>query len=65
MGKLSPEERPRVGQLVNEAREELEALLATRQEELTAAELAQRGWQRKKLMLPCRDEHVRSDICTR
>jgi len=42
MGKLSPEERPRVGQLVNEAREELEALLEARTAALKEAELMQR-----------------------
>lgn len=42
MGKLSPEERPRVGQLVNEAREELETLLEARTAALKEAELTQR-----------------------
>ena len=42
MGKLSPEERPRVGQLVNETRQEIESLLETKDAELKEAELAQR-----------------------
>ena len=42
MGKLGPEERPRVGKLVNEARDGLEALLAERQKALEAADIAGR-----------------------
>jgi len=42
MGKLSPEERPKVGQLVNETRQEIEALLESKDAELKEAELAQR-----------------------
>jgi phenylalanyl-tRNA synthetase alpha chain len=40
MGSLSPEERPVVGQLVNEVRAALEAALAGKQEELEQAALA-------------------------
>lgn len=40
VGSLSPEERPRVGQLVNELRAELEALIQNKAEELKQAELA-------------------------
>lgn len=40
VGSLSPEERPRVGQLVNELRAELEALIDTKAEELKQVELA-------------------------
>ncbi len=42
MGKLSPEERPRMGKIVNEAREELEGLLEKKQSGLQAAELEKR-----------------------
>ena len=37
MGSLSPEERPKIGQLVNEAKAELEGLIANKKEELKAA----------------------------
>lgn len=42
MGKLSPEQRPVVGQMVNTTRKELETAIAAKQEELKAAELANR-----------------------
>lgn len=42
LGGLSPEERPRVGQMVNEVRAALEAMLDTKNEELKKAELAAR-----------------------
>ncbi len=42
MGKLPPEERPRVGQLVNEVRAALESALEARSEELKAREKAAR-----------------------
>ena len=42
MGKLPPEERPRVGQLVNEVRSALESALEARSEELKAREKAAR-----------------------
>ena len=42
MGKLSPEERPRVGQMVNTARKELEDAISAKQTELKQAELANR-----------------------
>ena len=42
MGKLSPEERPRVGQMVNTARKEIEEAIAAKQAELKQAELANR-----------------------
>ena len=38
MGKLPPEERPKMGQLVNEVREELEAALENKMEELRTLE---------------------------
>lgn len=38
MGKLSPEERPKMGQMVNEVREIIEAALAARMQLLAAAE---------------------------
>ncbi len=38
MGKLSPEERPKVGQMVNDAREAIEMALSARMETLAAAE---------------------------
>lgn len=40
LGKLSPEERPRMGALVNTVRQELEALLDEAQKQLEAKELA-------------------------
>lgn len=40
LGSLSKEERPKFGQLVNDVRGELEAILASRMEELKKAELA-------------------------
>ncbi|HWQ62352.1 MAG TPA: phenylalanine--tRNA ligase subunit alpha [Negativicutes bacterium] len=40
VGGLGPEERPRIGQLVNELRAELEALIDQKTEELKQAELA-------------------------
>jgi len=42
MGALAAEERPRIGQIVNELRSELEGLLEARQEELKQAELTQK-----------------------
>lgn len=42
MGKLAPEDRPRVGQLVNDVRKELEALLEEKQTALKADELTER-----------------------
>lgn len=42
LGGLSPDERPRVGQMVNEVRAALEAMLDTKNEELKKAELATR-----------------------
>ena len=42
MGKLSPEERPVVGQMVNKARKEIEEAIASKQEELKQSELANR-----------------------
>ncbi len=38
MGKLAPEERPKVGQMVNDAREAIEAALSARMDLLAAAE---------------------------
>ncbi len=42
MSKLSKEDRPRIGQIVNEARAQIEALLAEKNEKLKAEEMAQR-----------------------
>ncbi|SDF23742.1 phenylalanine--tRNA ligase subunit alpha [Sporolituus thermophilus] len=42
MGSLSPEMRPRIGQIVNEIREELERIIASKTEELKQAELMRR-----------------------
>ncbi|HML31727.1 MULTISPECIES: phenylalanine--tRNA ligase subunit alpha [Sporomusa] len=42
LGALSPEERPRVGQVVNDIRNELEAIIATKLEATKQAELAQK-----------------------
>lgn len=42
LGALSPEERPRVGQVVNDIRNELEAIISTKLEATKQAELAQK-----------------------
>ena len=42
MSKLSKEDRPRIGQIVNEARAQIEALIAEKNETLKAEELAER-----------------------
>ena len=42
MGQLSPEERPKAGQLINEARESLTALLEEKQQELALKEKEER-----------------------
>ena len=42
LGQLSKEDRPRVGQIVNEARQQLESLIAEKNEELKAQELSNR-----------------------
>ena len=42
MSQLSPEDRPKVGQIINEAREKLTALLDEKQAELSAREKAMR-----------------------
>lgn len=42
MGQLSPEERPKMGQLINEAREELTALLDAKEAELAQKEKEER-----------------------
>lgn len=42
MGQLSAEERPRIGQIVNDARQQIEQLIAEKNEELRAKELEKR-----------------------
>ena len=42
LGQLSKEDRPRIGQIVNEARQQLEALIADKNEELKTKELESR-----------------------
>jgi len=42
LGKIDPVERPRIGQIVNEVRAELEQVLAAKNEELKQAELSRR-----------------------
>ena len=42
LGSLSPEERPRVGQMVNEVRSEIEGMISAKNDELKKAELAAR-----------------------
>ncbi len=42
LGKLSKEDRPRIGQIVNEARQQLETLIADKNDELKAKELESR-----------------------
>lgn len=59
MGSLSPEERPRIGQIVNEIRAELEALIHAKGEELKQAELARRLASEKiDITLPGRKVNV-------
>ena len=59
MGKLDPAERPRLGQIVNEAREELEELLAAKSEELSYRELEERmARERIDVTLPGRTGEV-------
>lgn len=55
LGGLSPEERPRVGQIVNEIRTELEGLIEAKTEELKQRELAAKiGSERIDVTLPGR-----------
>lgn len=42
LGQLSKEDRPRIGQIVNDARQQLEQLIAEKNEELREAELSKR-----------------------
>src|SRR5690554_4639650 len=42
LGKLSPEERPQAGQLINQAKQELQEILNARRDELKDAEMNQR-----------------------
>ncbi|MEN6414460.1 MAG: phenylalanine--tRNA ligase subunit alpha [Veillonellales bacterium] len=59
MGSLSPEERPRIGQIVNEIRAELEALIHSKGEELKQAELVRRLASEKiDITLPGRKVNV-------
>lgn len=48
MGNLPPEERPIIGQLANQTRQELEALLGERERELLEAE-KERRWQQEAI----------------
>ena len=61
MGKLSPEERPRIGQIVNEAREAIEACLEKKRAELEQAELTRKIAEEKlDVTLPGRCEPLGS-----
>ena len=42
MGKLSPEERPHIGSLVNQVRDELENLISEKEKEFTRKELEEK-----------------------
>ena len=48
MGKLSPEERPVIGRLVNKVRDELENLIQEKEKELKKQELQKRLETRRK-----------------
>lgn len=59
MSALAQEERPRIGKIVNEARAEIEALLAAKSEELAARELADKiAAEQIDVTLPGRTVHV-------
>ena len=59
MGAIAQEERPRIGKIVNEAREELEELLAAKSEELSYRELEERmARERIDVTLPGRTGEV-------
>ena len=59
MSALAQEERPRIGKIVNEAREELEELLAAKSEELSYRELEERmARERIDVTLPGRTGEV-------
>lgn len=59
LGALSPEERPRIGQIVNEIRAEVEEKIAAKNEELKQAELARRlASERIDVTLPGRKVNV-------
>lgn len=55
LGQLSKEDRPRVGQIVNDARQQLEQLITEKNEELREAELKKRiAGERIDVTLPGR-----------
>jgi phenylalanyl-tRNA synthetase alpha chain len=59
LGGLSPEERPRIGQRVNEIREAIETLLSVKTEELKSADLARRlASERIDVTLPGRKPEI-------
>ena len=59
MSALAQEERPRIGKIVNEARAELEELLAAKSEELAQRELADKiAAEQIDVTLPGRSAHV-------
>lgn len=59
LGGLSPEERPKIGQVVNEIRAELEEVLANKSEDLNKAQLAQKlASERIDVTLPGRKVNV-------
>ncbi len=59
MGKLTPEERPKFGQMVNEVRDALEGLFAEQVEKLSAAEMNLRlAKERIDITLPGREQKI-------
>ena len=59
MSKLSAEDRPKIGKIVNEARQQLEALIAEKNEEIKEKELAQRLEEEKiDVTLPGRQQEI-------
>lgn len=59
LGKLTPEERPKVGALINEARDQVQSALQARKESLEASAMdAQLAAERVDVTLPGRGEHL-------
>lgn len=65
MGALPAEERPKIGQIVNEVKSALETAINAKTEVLEAESLKMQGWQMKKWTLLCLDAHKTAGICIR
>ena len=64
VGQLEGDERPRFGQQVNKARQELQALIDKRREDLEAQAL-EHSWPRKRWISPCLAARSRRHQCIR